>query len=68
MTRYLAVLLICPAGWSSGLRSRLRNQRSLVQILVVSRGFCDELHLLTTHGCLYHRVWYIPYQTETYPC
>jgi hypothetical protein len=27
------------AGWSSGLWSRLRNQRSRVRILVVSRGF-----------------------------
>jgi hypothetical protein len=27
------------AGWSSGLGSGLRNQRSRVQILVVSRGF-----------------------------
>jgi hypothetical protein len=42
------------AGWSSGLMSRLQNQRSRVQIPVVSRGFCDEqLHLLTSHGCLY---------------
>jgi hypothetical protein len=42
------------AGWSSGLKSRLRNQRSRVQIPVVSRGFCDEhLHLLTSHDCLY---------------
>jgi AAA+ superfamily predicted ATPase len=30
------------AGWSSGLKSRLRNQRSRVQIPVVNRGFCDE--------------------------
>jgi hypothetical protein len=30
------------AGWSSGLRPRLRNQWSRVQIPVVSRGFCDE--------------------------
>jgi hypothetical protein len=42
------------AGWSSGLRSRLRNHRSQVQIPVVSKGFCDEsLHLLTSYGCLY---------------
>jgi hypothetical protein len=42
------------AGWSSGLRSRLQNQRSRVRIPVVGRGFCDEqLHLLTSHGCLY---------------
>jgi hypothetical protein len=40
------------AGWSSGLRSRLRNQRSRDQIPVVSRGFCDE-HLLTSHGCFF---------------
>jgi hypothetical protein len=38
------------AGWSSG----LRNQRSRVQIPVVSRGFGDEqLHLLTSHGWFY---------------
>jgi hypothetical protein len=42
------------AGWSSGLRPRLQNQRLRVQILVVSRGFCNkQLHLLTSHGCLY---------------
>jgi hypothetical protein len=42
------------AGWSSGLRPRLRNRRSRFQIPVVSRGFCDEqLHLLMSHGCLY---------------
>jgi hypothetical protein len=42
------------ADWSSGLRSRLRNQRSQVQIPVVSKSFCEEqLHLLTSHGCLY---------------
>jgi hypothetical protein len=40
------------AGWSSGLRPRLRNQSSRVQIPVVGRGFCDE-HLLKSHGCLY---------------
>jgi amino acid permease len=40
-------------GWSSGLRCRVRNQRSRVQIPVVSRDFCDEqLQLLTSHGCL----------------
>jgi hypothetical protein len=32
------------AGWCS-LRSRLRNQRSRVQIPVMSRGFCDEHEL-----------------------
>jgi hypothetical protein len=37
----------------STLRSRLQNQRSRVQISVVTRGFCDEqLHLLTSPGCL----------------
>jgi hypothetical protein len=42
------------AGCSSGLRSRLQNQRPRIQIPIVSRGFCDEqLHLLTSHGCLY---------------
>jgi hypothetical protein len=34
--------LILRTGRSSGLRSRPRNQRSRVQIPVVSRGFCDE--------------------------
>jgi hypothetical protein len=29
-------------------------QRSRVQIPVVSRSFCDKLHLLTSHGCLYN--------------
>jgi hypothetical protein len=48
------VALNLTAGWSSGLRPRLRNQRSRVQIPVVGRGFNDEqLHLLTSHGCLY---------------
>jgi hypothetical protein len=33
------------------LRSRLRNQRSRVQIPVLSRGLCHEqLHLLTSHS------------------
>jgi hypothetical protein len=42
------------AGWSSGLRFRPQNLSSRVQFPVVSRGFCDEqLHLLTSHGCLY---------------
>jgi hypothetical protein len=42
------------AGWSSGLRSRLRNQRSRAPTPAVSKGFCDEpLHLLTSHGCLH---------------
>jgi hypothetical protein len=41
----------------SGLRSRLQNQRLRVQIPVVSRGFCDELHLLTSHGCLYYNLY-----------
>jgi hypothetical protein len=32
----------------------LQNQRSRVRVPVVGRGFCDEqLHLLTSHGCLY---------------
>jgi hypothetical protein len=45
---------VMTAGWSSGLRPRLQNQRSRVRIPVVGRGFCDEqLHLLTSHGCLY---------------
>jgi hypothetical protein len=47
------LIMYMTAGWSSGLSSRLRNQRFRVQILVVSRGFCDEQHLLTSHGCLY---------------
>jgi hypothetical protein len=38
------------AGWSSGLKSRLRNQSSQVQIPVLTRGFCDE-QVLTSHGC-----------------
>jgi hypothetical protein len=43
------------AGWSSGMWSRLRNQRSRVQIPVVSKGFCNEkLHLLTSHGYFYN--------------
>jgi hypothetical protein len=41
------------AGWFSGSRSRLRNQRSRVQTPVVSRGFCDEkLHMLMSRDCL----------------
>jgi hypothetical protein len=42
------------AGWSSGLRSRLQNQRSRVQDPLVSKGFCNELlPLLMSRGCLY---------------
>jgi hypothetical protein len=53
------------AGWSSGLWSRLRNQRSRVRILVVSRGFCDEqLHLLASHGCLYYIIINIRYMYD----
>jgi hypothetical protein len=38
------------AGWPSGMRSRLRKQRTPV----VSRGFCDQkLHLLTSTSCIY---------------
>jgi hypothetical protein len=40
------------AGWSNGMRSRLQNQRSRVQIPIVSRGFYDE-HLLSSHGLYY---------------
>jgi hypothetical protein len=51
----IKVSLFLTAGWSSILRSRLRNQRSRVQIPVVSMGLRDEqLHLLTSHGCLYY--------------
>jgi hypothetical protein len=32
------------AGWFSGPRSRQRNE---------SRGFCEQLHLLTSYVCLY---------------
>jgi hypothetical protein len=47
-------MMMTMAGWSSGLRSRLRHRRFRVQIPVVSRGFCDEqLHSLTSHGCLH---------------
>jgi hypothetical protein len=36
------------ADWSSDLRSRLRNQKSRVQIPAASRGLCDkQLHVLT---------------------
>jgi hypothetical protein len=53
-TREAIYRYLLTAGWSIGLRSRLRNQRSRVQIPAVSRGFCDEqLHLLTSHRCLY---------------
>jgi hypothetical protein len=42
------------AGCSSGLRSRLRNQKFRVKTTVVSRVCCDEqLHLLTSHDCVY---------------
>jgi hypothetical protein len=45
-------LIHLTAGWSSGLRYRLQNQRPWVRVPVV--GFCDEqLHLVTSHGCLY---------------
>jgi hypothetical protein len=58
------------AGWSSGLRPRLRSQRSWVQIPVVGRGFCDEqLHLLTSHGCLYiYIIINITYICTIYVC
>jgi hypothetical protein len=53
--RLQSMSFILTPGWSSGLRSRLQNQRSRVLIPVVGRGFCDEqLHLLTSHGCLYY--------------
>jgi hypothetical protein len=51
---HFPTLILTTAGWSSGLRSRLQNQRSRVRIPVVGRGFCDkQLHLLTSHCCLY---------------
>jgi hypothetical protein len=60
--RYLQVLTV---GWSSGLRSRLQNQRSRVRIPVVGRGFCvEQLHLLTGHGCLY--IYYYQYKVYMY--
>jgi hypothetical protein len=34
--------VILTTSWSSSLRTRLRNQRLRVQILVVIMGFCDE--------------------------
>jgi hypothetical protein len=37
MRKYLILSISLTAGWSSGVGSRLRNQRSRVQIL--SRGF-----------------------------
>jgi hypothetical protein len=50
------------AGWSSGLRSRLWNQRSRVQIPIVSRGFCDgQLHLLTSLLFIIINITYICY-------
>jgi hypothetical protein len=53
-TAVIHVVRHMTAGWSNGLRSRLRNQRSRVQILVVSGGFCDEqFHLLTSRRGLY---------------
>jgi hypothetical protein len=57
------------AGWSSGLRSRLRNQRSQVHIPVVSRSFCNEqLQLLTSNGCLYILIIIITYICTIYVC
>jgi hypothetical protein len=45
----------------------LRNQRSQLQIPVVSRGFCDEqLHLLGSHGCLYNKIYYHRYNLYMY--
>jgi hypothetical protein len=46
--------IIMMADWSSGLKSRLRNQSSRVQISVVSRDFCDEQFTLAheSYGCL----------------
>jgi hypothetical protein len=50
----LKQILLLTAGWSSGLRSRLRNQQTRVEIPVVTTGFCDEqLYLLTSHGFLF---------------
>jgi hypothetical protein len=69
---YCSTLCHLTAGWSSGLKSRLRNQRSRVQIPVVSRGFCDlQLDLLTSHSCLYTyidiNITYIMYDLYVYP-
>jgi hypothetical protein len=47
------------AGWSSGLRSRLQNQRSRVQIPVVSRGFCENKYTCSRVMAVY--VYYYPY-------
>jgi hypothetical protein len=50
--------LLATAGRSSGLRSRLRKQRSWVQIAVVGRGLRDEqLHL----SWLFILVYYYQY-------
>jgi hypothetical protein len=58
--------LLSTACWSSGLRSRLQNQRSPVQIPVVSRGFCDENYTCLQLMAVYiQRVRYIPYQAKT---
>jgi hypothetical protein len=38
----LHLIAVLTAGWSSCLRSRLRNQMSRFRILVASRGLCDE--------------------------
>jgi hypothetical protein len=54
------------AGWCSGLRSRLRNLRSRVQIPVMSRGFCDEpLDLLTSYGYI-PIIYYYQYNIYMY--
>jgi hypothetical protein len=37
-------------------------------ILVVSRGFCDELHMFTSHGCLYIILYVLCMFIRSYVC
>jgi hypothetical protein len=50
---------------SSGLRSKLRNQRSRVQIPVASRGFCDE-QLRSRVMAIYILLYYYQYTLFMY--
>jgi hypothetical protein len=60
------------AGWSSGLRSRIQNKRSLVQIPVVSRGgfvmnnYSWSRYILLSILVIYVRFMYI-YPLPSYP-
>jgi hypothetical protein len=67
---YAFLKLLLTAGWSSGQAQTMKLEvPGSNPVKVVGRGFLNEqLHLLTSHGCLYRIIINVTYTFTIYVC